>query len=310
MTMIRSQSAGRRPAFTLVELLVVIAIIGVLVALILPVVQKVREVAVRLSCANNLHNVGLSLHNFENARGRFPPGAVIGPCPDAGVFTKAVHGCWPFLLPYLEQEALFHQYRWDVSWSAPLNGSVVAQPLRVFQCPAAEPDRLAGGGNASDGRGACTDYAPVKAVYSGLVSRGLIDPAGNYQGVLDVNFMARVADIRDGTAYTLLAAEDSGRPVRWQSGTAETALFTPGGPWASDSNIVYVWGSTADGSRRPGPCALNCTNWGEIYSFHRDGTNALFADGSVHFLHAGLDLRILACLVTRDGGEIVAADDF
>src|SRR5262249_33783568 len=103
------------PAFTLVELLVVMAIIGVLIALLLPAVQKVRAAANRAACSNNLHNIGLALHNFENTRGAFPPGAVIGPCLPAGVTTRATHGGWPFLLPYLEQQALYNQYRWDLN---------------------------------------------------------------------------------------------------------------------------------------------------------------------------------------------------
>jgi prepilin-type N-terminal cleavage/methylation domain-containing protein/prepilin-type processing-associated H-X9-DG protein len=306
----KARSPLTAPAFTLVELLVVIAIIGVLIALLLPAVQKVRAAAQRMACANHLHNIGLALHNYESEHGRFPPGAVIGPFVPAGVNTKANHGCWPFLLAHLEQEPLARRYRWDVSWSDPDNAEAVAQQLKVFQCPAAEPDRVGGGYNASNGSGACTDYAPVQAVYSGLVGMGLIDPAGDYQGVLEVNFMARVSDIQDGTSSTLMVAEDAGRPARWQAGRMVPGVFTPGGPWASDANIVYVWGSAVDGSKRPGPCALNCTNWGEIYSFHSGGSNALFADGSVHFLGSGVSLRILAALVTREGGEVVSADDF
>jgi prepilin-type processing-associated H-X9-DG protein/prepilin-type N-terminal cleavage/methylation domain-containing protein len=304
-----------RPALTLVELLVVLAILGVLIGLLLPAVQKVRAAAARAQCGNHLHQLGLALHQFEAARGRLPPGAVFGPLPEAGVATDAVHGCWPFLLPYLEQEALARQYRWDVDFFDPANQPAVAAQLKVLQCPAAEPDRVVDSGHGDGaftggGRGACGDYAPVAGVRPGLAAWGYAGPAGSYEGALPVNRMNRMTDIRDGTSATLLAAEDAGRPQLWRAGRYVPGPFSYGGPWASSANAVVVAGSSADGSQLLGPCAINCTNERQPYAFHPGGANFLFADGAVHFLRAGLEVRVLAALATRAGGEAVSAGDW
>jgi prepilin-type processing-associated H-X9-DG protein len=84
----------------------------------------------------------------------------------------------------------------------------------------------------------------------------------------------------------------------------------PGGPWNHFHGDIILQGSTADGTAKPGPCALNCTNDAEVYAFHTGGANAVFADGHVRFLKVGMDVRILARLVTRAGGEVVSDGDF
>jgi prepilin-type N-terminal cleavage/methylation domain-containing protein/prepilin-type processing-associated H-X9-DG protein len=313
--MLRFNHAVRatRPAMTLIELLVVIAITAVLLGLLVPAVQKVRAAAARLSCMNNLKQAGLALHQFEAHHGHFPPGAVLGPLPAAGIDGDALHGCWPFLLPYLEQEALFGAYRWDVDFFDLANQPAVATPLKILQCPAAEANRFvaagqSGGAFVNGGQGACIDYGPVQGVDPGLALLGLIDPVGDYRGTLPIDDICRVSDITDGTSHTLLIAEDAGRPQRWQAGHLVPGAFSFGGPWASSANPVEIRGASADGATVPGPCAINCTNNQQPYSFHTGGANFLFADASARFLDAHVDIRLLAALATRAGGEVIPGD--
>jgi len=136
----------------------------------------------------------------------------------------------------------------------------------------------------------------------------LINAVSDYRGVLSRNSMTRSRDIIDGTSNTLLLVEVAGRPRQWQVSQAYRDQTIYGCPWEGDQNPIVVKGATSDGVSRPGPCALNCSNDREIYSFHPGGANAVFAGGSVHFLKAGLDIRILAALVTRAGGEVVSGD--
>jgi prepilin-type N-terminal cleavage/methylation domain-containing protein/prepilin-type processing-associated H-X9-DG protein len=304
------------PAFTLVEVLVVIAIIAVLIGLLLPAVQKVRESAARIKCQNNLKQIGLALLNFESDRRKFPPGSVIGPFPEAGVMTPAQQGVFPFLLPYLEQQPLSDRYRLDVSFNDPANQPAVTTQLRILQCPSAKPGRWATeadhpitwfGGRKS----ACSDYNVIWRMDQALARPpyGLIDPVGNYEGVLTQNQMVRFADITDGTSNTLLVAEDAGRPEVWRAGRLVPGVYSGGASWAS-LGFLNGQGSTPDGASPLGRCAINCTNDREVYSFHPGGANAVFADGSVHFLKASIDIRVFARLVTRAGGEVVSADDF
>ncbi|HEY7154592.1 MAG TPA: DUF1559 domain-containing protein [Gemmataceae bacterium] len=324
--MTRSLHAKTQRGFTLIELLVVIAILAVLIGLLLPAVQKVREAAARIQCANNLKNLGLALHNYHGDHGTFPPGAVgpVGP-PFPQYLQLKHHGLGTYLLPYLEQDALWRQYRWDVSWLDPPNQSAVNTQLKIWQCPSAQVNRIQDGSlltvqpppaDQFNGTAACGDYAGMSRVDAELARRSLVDPSsgpldllGHYEGVFTINDTRRLTDILDGASQTIAMAECAGRPQLWQGRQPVSNIWLTGGPWAS-RNLLWTRGATPDGTAFYGSCAINCTNDREVYSFHTGGANVVFADGSVHFLHAGLTIRVFARLVTRAGGEVISGSEF
>ncbi len=312
-----------RRAFTLTELLVVIAIIAVLIGLLLPAVQKVRESANRMKCANNLKQLSLALHMHHHDWGYFPPAYVNkGPYLNSGYSNST--GWAPFILPYIEQQALYDQYNFKLPLYAPENGPVVSTPLKVFQCPSApEQDRYEANGPLAlfGTKCACGDYTITLGVDSQLAQLGWVDPAGDYRGALTnmpkpelmkspTRRGTRFADITDGTSSTILLTEDAGRPRLWLAGREGPDQVLLGGCWDTYKGSILLRGSTSNGTGQLGQCALNCTNDGEAYAFHPGGANAVFADGSVHFLKQGMDIRVMAALITRAGGENVSTDDY
>jgi prepilin-type N-terminal cleavage/methylation domain-containing protein/prepilin-type processing-associated H-X9-DG protein len=320
-------ATARRRGFTLIELLVAIAIIAVLIGLLLPAVQKVREAASRIQCGNNLKQLGLAMHNYHDSMETFPPPYVNkgGSYLNSGFpFT---HGWAPFLLPYLEQQPLYDLYRWDFPQYAPENGPVIATQLKLFQCPSTPGQgRYYTRGPFAHFRtkGACGDYTPTLGVNPLLAQLGWVDPAGDYRGALTntptpalgpsilstTTTGTRLTDITDGTSTTILLTEDAGRPRVWQAGKAGPDQALSGGPWNSFKGPIILQGSSSDGTTQPGPCALNCTNDGEVYAFHTGGANAVFADGHVRFLQVGMGIRVMARLITRAGSEVVSDSDF
>jgi prepilin-type processing-associated H-X9-DG protein len=309
---------------TLIELLVVIAIIAVLIALLIPAVQKVREAANRLACVNNLKQLGLALHNYHDANRTFPP-AYVDKGPYLNTGFDFVHGWAPFILPHVEQQPLYGRYRWELPLFVPENQEVVATQLKVFQCPSApEQERYTtnlGVFLLFGTKGACGDYTLTLGVDTVLAQRGWVDPVADYRGALTntptpalavspTRNGTRLTDITDGTSNTIMLAEDAGRPRVWQAGKAGEDQKLQGGPWNHYKGGIILQGSTFDGTAKPGACAVNCSNDGEVYAFHTGGANAVFADGSVHFLKVGMDIRIMARLITRAGGEVASDNDY
>jgi prepilin-type N-terminal cleavage/methylation domain-containing protein/prepilin-type processing-associated H-X9-DG protein len=334
----------RRPGFTLIELLVVIAIIAILIGLLLPAVQKVREAASRMTCQNNLKQLGLGYHNFESAYGGLPPYAIQ---PDPANFVATIslaqqtRGWGVVLLPYLEQGALFAQYNTQSyyynSTSPSLNQQVSNTHLKVMQCPSTpNRDRLytafssfaAFTGLPSSWTASASDYCPVVNVNTAFQTSAGIAPtnATAYAGALILNKNTPLLAITDGTSNTILLAEGAGRPQIWQNGKLATTLPTGkvandvgtttdpwrdvwGGGWADASAAGFkLSGSDQTGTISGGNCAINCSNDLGFYSFHTGGANFVFGDGSVRFVRSSITPYQMVAAISKSGGEVSNLD--
>ena len=288
-------------AFTLIELLVVIAIIAILIGLLLPAVQKVREAAARAKCANHLKQISLALHNHHDTHERLPPSQTYsGTTP---------FRLWPtFILPQLEQEYLFRLYRTDLMWNDPLNQVAVQQNIPVLICPSSPSGTANSSGGLNYGK---LEYSPILDIDAGLIATGLLAPwNGDPQGPMSYSRSCKLIEISDGTSQTILIAEISGRPDEYLFGKRNGTTDVAGWATANSINPINLDGWKTDGSEQFGPCAINCSNKHEVYSFHTGGANTAFADGRVQFLRASIDIKVMAALVTSRGGEVIASNGY
>jgi prepilin-type N-terminal cleavage/methylation domain-containing protein/prepilin-type processing-associated H-X9-DG protein len=312
------RSPSRR-AFTLIELLVVIAIIAVLIGLLLPAVQKVREAANRAKCQNNMKQLGLAVHDFENARNALPPGRTNGAAiPFYGLNTTGVTQGWGgFILPFLEQDSVYKLFDFNKDCADVANQPAVNSQLAVMLCPSA-PDRPTPWTVTGSITFAVCDYTAMNnidtLVAQWLYCNGDATCASRFprDAILAQNKVSKIVDVTDGMSNSIMLTECAGRPNTWRAGklTGSVQGNSAGGAgWAHFENSYSFWGKNSDGTtpsdgRRSGPCAVNCTNERQAYSFHPGGVNVLFGDASVRFLTNSVPTTTFMTLVTRGAGEV------
>ena len=333
-----------RKAFTLIELLAVIAIIGILIGLLLPAVQKVRETANRVKCKNNLKQLGLALHHYHDVNGSLPPNGVYRYDPSGSTMT--VVSAWSALartLPFIEQENLFRRIDFSVPYSDPRMTAVSARRVATFVCPSDVNDR----GNGVGNDGFPNKHWPLS--YAGnqgtwLVFKKATGEVGG--GAFAPNRGFGFQEFSDGLSNTLAVAEVKAYTSRVSATAFSTAVPSQPGPGPDQSATFGAASSTfglkgghkewVDGKVHetgvtttfPPNTRVPHANNGTVYdvdfvsagesskladtyaavtarSYHAGVVNALLMDGSVRSVADGIAGSVWRALGTRAGGEVV-----
>jgi prepilin-type N-terminal cleavage/methylation domain-containing protein/prepilin-type processing-associated H-X9-DG protein len=320
---VHANSVSARRAFTLIELLVVIAIIGILIGLLLPAVQKVREAANRVKCQNNLKQLALALHNYHAGVGCLPPGTADGPYGPDGV-TIFDRGDWyERIFPYIEQNALYESLQAFIAANQPASGpqgiggadtvyykfQYRFDPIPTLFCPA-DPHSPKLNSIASDQQGIHSNYVACAGNTS-------FNPGGaggnNLDGIFYWGSTTRFTDILDGTSNTLLLGEINVSPDVTSHDTRGRVYNN-----ARQGSVLFSTLNTPNNLATPdrlqwcqdipmAPCVNTTT---EIVlsarSYHTGVVNVAFADGSVRTVSNDVNAATYSALGTRNGGEVVS----
>lgn len=306
----------RRHGFTLVELLVVIAIIGILIALLLPAVQSAREAARRMSCTNNLKQIGLALQNYELTIGVFPPGRVgcdgitVGPCEGNGPFERVGTSALAMILPQMENQTLYDAFDFEngpwITDSAngpngrpwiESNAQAIGTSVPAYICPSDDSERFVSSSGVPVATGSFALCMGKNGPTFGIASDTV---KINNNGVFYYKSKLRNGDIVDGLSNTFFAGETidnhtQGSSNRWSVGSrhldtlrsTDNPLNTPSGTGVT----VDLYGYSASGA---------------FASLHPGGANFVFGDGHVVFISEGIDLESYRALSTREGIEVIS----
>jgi prepilin-type N-terminal cleavage/methylation domain-containing protein/prepilin-type processing-associated H-X9-DG protein len=302
-----------RTAFTLIELLVVIAIIAVLIGLLLPAVQKVRVAAWAVSCRNNMKQVGIACHSYLNDRGTFPRGWYTTVAA-GNSFDGQAHGSrqvFVDILPYFEQGAVYSQWNKTQAWnsSSSINNTLRLTDIPTLICPAVP--------NVRNRKGS-SDYTYGITLGSPLMSAAQV-PSGGTRTPPHMPFFRypppspvpgktmqpealKPESCTDGLSTTFMFFEDAGLPTYYDRGVPDPGFSSANNGYWADPTSSIVMGQVLC------PSAINCNNGNEIYSFHPQGCNFVFGDGSVQFLKETIKPKTLHALWTSANGDLPLSD--
>ncbi len=291
-----------RSAFTLVELLVVIAIIGILIGMLLPAVQQVREAARRTQCLNNVRQLGLAILNYESAHQELPPGwstiDITDPLSDNGWGWSA------FILPQIEGINLRNQLEFRLPITDPSHVDILQESIPVFQCPSeVAPEIVDLNGETTDSTAPFVGGAlPVtsnpimvgRSNYSGMFGNEEIDedPA-NGAGAFFANSNVELGRFTDGLSNTIIVGER-----RLDLGAVSWVGLVPGVPEAAERIV-----GAADHAPNDADGGFE-----DFASYHPGGINVVLGDGSAHFVASSIDEDVFQALSTINGGEVASID--